>query len=68
MNTYNLFNNNEPATILFHAIASNEDHVQQLAAEAKLDISDLTIELERKDVKNELGRDYLPTIETALIQ
>lgn len=68
MNTYNIFDKNEPATILFHAIASNEDHVQQLALEANIDISDLIIELERKNVKNELGRDYSPAIKNALVQ
>jgi electron transfer flavoprotein alpha subunit len=68
MNTYNLFNEKEPSCILFHAIARDKDHVSELAHEAGIDISTLTIELERQNVKDQLGRSYKPKIEDALVR
>ena len=55
-------------TILYHAIARDEDQVRELAEEASIDISGLTIDLERVNVKNELGRPYPARIEDAIIR
>ena len=67
MNTYNLFENSHEDTILYHAIAKNENQVIELANEAGIDIEGLTIELDKKNVKDELGRSYEPSIKDAQV-
>jgi hypothetical protein len=67
MNTYNLFDKNEPSTILYHAIAENEEQVKELAQDYGFDITGLQIDLERTNVKSELGKEYSPSISNALI-
>jgi 3-isopropylmalate dehydratase small subunit len=67
MNTYNIFNENEPATILFHAIAESENQVKELAKENSIDLSNLTIELERKNVKNQMGKPFAASIQDAIV-
>lgn len=67
VNSYNLFDENNEGTILYHAIACNEDEVRALAQEAGIDIQGLKIEIERHNVKDGLGRPYSPKIEDALI-
>jgi hypothetical protein len=42
MNSYNIFDSTEPATILFHAIAKDHAHVEQLAQDAGIDITGYT--------------------------
>lgn len=68
MNSYNIFDEEHIDTILYHAIARDEDQVRELAEEASIDISGLTIDLERVNVKNELGRPYPARIEDAVIR
>ena len=68
MNTYNIFNENEPSTILYYAIARNEDEVRMLASDKEIDLEGLTIELERTFAKNQLGRDYSPSIKDAIVR
>ena len=67
MNTYNLFESSHEDTILYHAIAKNENQVIELANEAGIDIEGLTIELDKKNVKDELGRSYEPSIKDAQV-
>lgn len=67
MNSYNIFDEEHSGTILFHAIAMDEEQVKVLAEQSGIDISELTIELERINVKDELGRPYSARIEDALI-
>ncbi len=67
MNTYNLFDKKEPSTILYHAIAENEEQVKKLAQDNGFDITGLQIDLERKNVKSETGKEYSPSISNALI-
>ena len=67
MNSYNIFDEEHSSTILFHAIAMDEEQVKELAEQSGIDISELTIELERINVKDELGRPYSARIEDALI-
>ena len=45
----------------------DEEQVKELAEQSGIDISELTIELERINVKDELGRPYSARIEDALI-
>lgn len=68
MNSYNIYDEEHYSTILYHAIARDEEHVRELAEEASIDISGLTIDLERVNVKNELGRPYPARIEDAIIR
>lgn len=68
MNSYNIFDEEHSDTILYHAIACDEDQVRELAEEEGIDISGLTIDLEIVNVKNELGRPYPARIEDAVIR
>lgn len=67
MNSYNIFDEEHGSTILYHAIALDEEHVMKLAEQSGIDISELTIELERRNVNDELGRPYSARIEECLI-
>ena len=67
MNTYNIFSKENESTILFHAVAENESHVKEMAANEGIDISELEIELERCGVKNEMGKPASPSLKNALI-
>lgn len=67
MNTYNIYDEKEYSTILYHSVAESEEQVRELADQAGYDLSGLTIELERANVKDQLGRPYNPIIEDALI-
>ncbi len=67
MNTYIIFNEAEPSTILYYAIARSEDEVIMLAADNSIDIEGLTIELEGTSAKDQLGRDYSPRITDATV-
>lgn len=53
MNTYNI---EEKGCVFFHAIAEDEQQVINLATEAGFDITGMDIELERTNVRNELGQ------------
>ena len=68
MNTYNIYNENESSTILFHAIAESESHVVELANENNIDLTGLTIDLERTNVKDQMGKAYMPTITDAIVK
>ena len=67
MNAYNIFNEEEYSTILFHAIARDEDHVRELAEQSGISLDGLTIELERSNVRDELGRPAKPAIFDAIV-
>ena len=60
MNASNIFDENHYDTILYHAVAKDEDQVKELAKEKGIDLEGLEIELERTNVKDQLGRDFNP--------
>lgn len=64
MNTYNI---KERGCVFFHATAENEEQVRELAAQAGYNIEGMDIELERMNVRDELGREYTAKIEDALV-
>lgn len=64
MNTYNII---EKGCVFYHAIANSEERVRELAKENNFNIEGMEIELERENVKNQLGRDYSERIEDALV-
>jgi len=53
--------------ITYLAIAKDHAHVEQLAQEAGIDITGYSIELERVNVKNQLGKPFEPSIKDALV-
>lgn len=67
VNSYNIYDEKNYSTILYHAIASDEEEVKELANNSGIKIEGLTIELERTNVKDELGNPYKPIIEDALV-
>ena len=68
MNAYNIYDENHYETILYHAIARDEEQVRELAEEAGIDIEGLTIDLERTNVKDQLGRQYQPRLQDAVVR
>lgn len=68
MNSYNIYDEEHYSTILYHAIARDEEHVKELAEEAGINLEGLTIDLERNNIKDELGRPYPARIEDAVIR
>lgn len=54
--------------VLYHAIARDEDHVRELAEEAGINLEGLTIDLERSNVKDQMGRSYSAMIEDAVVR
>ena len=67
VNSYNIFEEENYSTILYHALAHDEEEVKSLAKEAGFDISGMVIELERTNVKDQLGRPYESKIEDAQV-
>ena len=67
MNTYNISKNGNESTILYHSIAEDEQQVRELAEEKGINLNNMTIELERMDVRNQLGKSYAAVIEDALV-
>ena len=68
MNSYNIFQVGHESTILFHAIATCEEHVVELANQNGIVIeSDYIIELDRSDIKDQLGLPFAPKIEDAQV-
>ena len=67
MNAYNIYNEENYSEVLYHAVAENEEQVRQLAEQNGIDLTGLTIELERSNVKDQLGRPYTPFIKDAQV-
>lgn len=68
MNSYNIYEENHCSTILYHAIAREEEQVRELATEAGINIEGLTIELDRENVRDEMNRPFPAKIEDAQIR
>ena len=67
MNTYNIYSENESSTILFHAIAESESHVVELANENNIELTGLTIDLERTNVKDQMGKSCNAVITDSIV-
>ena len=67
MNSYNIYEEKNYSTILYHAIARDVEQVKELAEEAGIELEGLTIDLERESVKDLLGRPYSARIESAVV-
>lgn len=68
MNSYNIYEEENYSTILYHAIARNVEQIEYLAEEAGIDLEGLTIDLERENVKDQLGRPFSARIESAIVR
>lgn len=68
MNSYNIYEENHYSTILYHAIARDEEQVRELAAEAGINIEGLTIDLDRENVRDEMNRPFSTKIKDAQIR
>ena len=65
VNTYNFV---ERGCVFYHAIATSEEHTILLAKQEGFDIEGMEVELERMNVRDELGRPYEPKIEDAMVR
>lgn len=63
VNSYDIHHKEEWSTIIYHALATSEDHVRELAEQEGFDIEGCEIELMRTDVRDQLRRPYSPRIE-----
>lgn len=64
MNTYNFI---EKGCVFYHAIANSEEQAIQLANGAGYDIEGMEVELERMNVRDELGNEYQPRIKPSIV-
>lgn len=67
MNSYNIFEEENYSNILYHAIARDAAQVRELAQDAGINLEGLTIDVEKFNVKDELGRPYSAKIENAIV-
>lgn len=67
MNSYNIFEEENYSTILYHAIARDATQVRELAEASDINLEGLTIDVEKFNVKDELGRPYSAKIEKAIV-
>lgn len=72
VNHYDIYNEEERyngcVTVMYTALASSEEEVRELAEEQGVDLDGLTIELTRRNVRDQLGRPYKPVFEEELYQ
>lgn len=64
MNAYNFTEKN---CVFYHVIAQNEEQCYQLAKENNIDVNGMELELERSNIRDEMGREYNPTISEAMV-
>lgn len=67
MNSYNIYEEKNYSTILYHAIARDVEQVKELAEKAGIETEGLTIDLEKENVKDQLGRPFSARIEAAVV-
>ena len=67
VNSYNISDPQHPGTIIFHAIAKDEEQVKMLARDNGINLTNLKITMERMNVRDELGNPYAPSIVDAII-
>lgn len=68
MNSYNIFDPRNYSTIIYCAIARDEDQVKELALSAGFKIDKMVIELERTDIRDEMGRPLPASIQYVVVQ
>lgn len=68
MNRYFIYDEAHYSTILYVAIAQNENQVRDLALKQGINLDSLTIELDKINPKDELGRLYPASIWDAQVK
>lgn len=67
VNRYNIYNEENRyegnVAVQYTALAHSEDRVREMAVEQDIDLTGYTIELEKTDVKNQLGKPYQENFE-----
>lgn len=64
MNAYNFV---EKGCIFYHVIAKNEEQCYELAKRNNFNVEGMELELEKKNIRDEMGNEYQPTISDAMV-
>ena len=68
MKSVNAYNFSEKGCVFYHAIATSEEHAVSLAKQEGFNIEGMEVELERGNVRDEMGIPYEFRIEDALVR
>lgn len=68
MKKVNAYNFSEKGCVFYHAIAEDHEQAVLLALQAGVDVVGMDIELEKEDVRDEMGNPYECRIEDALVR
>lgn len=68
MKSVNAYNFSENGCVFYHAIAEDHEQAVLLALQAGFDVVGMDIELEKEDVRDEMGNPYECRIEDALVR
>ena len=68
MESVNAYNFSEKGCVFYHAIATSEEHAVLLAKQEGFDIEGMEVELERENVRDEMGNPYECKIEDAIVR
>lgn len=68
MKKVNAYNFSEKGCVFYHAIAEDHEQAVLLALQAGFDVVGMDIELEKEDVRDEMGNLYECRIEDALVR
>lgn len=68
MKSLNAYNFSEKGCVFYHAIATSEEHAVLLAKQEGFDIEGMEVELERENVRDEMGNPYECKIEDAIVR
>ena len=61
-NSYNVFNKNNYTWVVYHVIASSPEEVIEMLEEQGFDTEYLDVELDKRNVKDEMGRSFAKKI------
>ena len=68
MKSVNAYNFLEKGCVFYHAIAEDHEQAVLLALQAGFDVVGMDIELEKEDVRDEMGNPYECRIEDAIVR
>lgn len=68
MKKVNAYNFLEKGCVFYHAIATSEEHAVLLAKQEGFDIEGMEVELEKENVRDEMGNPYECRIEDAIVR
>lgn len=68
MKSVNAYNFSEKGCVFYHAIATSAEHAVYLAIQEGFDVVGMEIELERENVRDEMGNPYECKIEDAIVR